>query len=438
MASKMKEVVFYYDVICPYAYLASRLIEGVADAAGAKIKWRPVLLGGIYKATKPKEHNNESNKLYEAMNPAKRVILGKDLIRQYRRYNVPALPINRMPDVKTLAPMRLLAACGEERSETRKEITHFLYHALWAEQKDVSDVSLLQSAVAKFKWDVDVSAIVTGDDPLGKEVLFNNTKEAVERGAFGVPSFWVNDRLYFGADRLHFLARELGTNDAAPHRLLAAPTNPTKKRTLKIFHDFASPWCYVGYRQIHDLLASAHPAEIEVEWVPVLLGAVFQAIGSPQLPMFQEGENKRNYASQDFRDWCKYLKINDFTFPSGFPHKSITALRMTIANSDHKLTSAIYDAAWTKDTDIGNNEILAEVIKTAGFNPDELIAAAQSQDIKDKLRENTQRAISLGICGVPSFQVDDQPVIWGQDRLNIIADELCGWQDDTENIVSRL
>ena len=57
--------------------------------------------------------------------------------------------------------------------------------------------------------------------------------------------------------------------------------------------------------------------------------------------MFQEGENKRNYASQDFRDWCKYLNINDFTFPSGFPHKSITALRVTIANSDHKLRSAI-------------------------------------------------------------------------------------------------
>ena len=56
---------------------------------------------------------------------------------------------------------------------------------------DVSDVSLLQSAVAKLKWDVDVSAIVTGDDPLGKEVLFNNTIEAVERGAFGVPRYLI-------------------------------------------------------------------------------------------------------------------------------------------------------------------------------------------------------------------------------------------------------
>ena len=41
----MKELIFYYDVICPYAYLASRLIEGIADAAGARIRWKPVLLG---------------------------------------------------------------------------------------------------------------------------------------------------------------------------------------------------------------------------------------------------------------------------------------------------------------------------------------------------------------------------------------------------------
>ena len=48
------------------------------------------------------------------------------------------------------------------------------------------------------------------------------------------------------------------------------------------------------------------------------------------------------------------------------------------------------------------------------------------------------RAVSLGICGVPSFQVDDQPLIWGQDRLNIIADELCGWQDNVEEVLKSI
>ncbi|XP_065056055.1 uncharacterized protein LOC135684423 [Rhopilema esculentum] len=432
----MKEFVFYYDVICPYAYLASRLIEGLAENVGAKIRWRPVLLGGIYKATKQKEQ--QATKAYETMNPAKRLVLGKDLMRLYRRHNVPAMPFKSMPDLSTLKPMRLLAACEDENGEKRKNLTHRLYHALWAEKKDISDESILQSEVAKLDWDVDVAAVVNGVDPSGKEILFENTNEAVKRGAFGVPSFWVNNRLYFGCDRLHFLEKELGKIDASPYRLVSSPQQPLTKRKLRIFHDFASPWCFIAQRRISSLLESVSPMQVEVEWVPILLGALFNAIGSPQVPMSREGEAKIKYVMDDFGEWCKYLSINNFKFPSGFPHKSLMALRMTIANSKDELRTAVYESAWTKDLDIGNSEVLAEVVKSAGCDPEELFSAARSQEIKDKLRENTERAISLGLCGVPSFQVDDQPVIWGQDRLNIIADELCGWQDDTDQIVSRL
>ena len=56
--------------------------------------------------------------------------------------------------------------------------------------------------------------------------------------------------------------------------------------------------------------------------------------------MLHAGENKRNYGSRDFRDWLEFLSITDFQFPAGFPHKSLTALRMTIANPDDKLRMA--------------------------------------------------------------------------------------------------
>jgi len=93
------------------------------------------------------------------------------------------------------------------------------------------------------------------------------------------------------------------------------------------------------------------------------------------------------------------------------------------------------DAAWTKDIDIGEEKELENIIKNAGFDAPQLFNSSKDQSVKDKLRENTESAIALGCCGVPSFQVDDQPVVWGQDRLNIIADELCGWKDDTEEII---
>ena len=59
------------------------------------------------------------------------------------------------------------------------------------------------------------------------------------------------------------------------------------------------------------------------------------------MPILSAGENKRNYMTKDFHDWLHYCKIDDFTFPAGFPHKTITALRMTIANPDDKLRVAI-------------------------------------------------------------------------------------------------
>ena len=60
----------------------------------------------------------------------------------------------------------------------------------------------------------------------------------------------MNEKLYYGCDRLHFLERELGISNAAQHRILEEPLEPTKKRKLKIFHDFASPWCFIANRRV--------------------------------------------------------------------------------------------------------------------------------------------------------------------------------------------
>ncbi len=64
-------------------------------------------------------------------------------------------------------------------------------------------------------------------------------------------SFWVNNnKLYFGADRLDFVARALGDKDAAPHRLLTRAVDVSKKPKLTIFHDFASPYCFIMSRRV--------------------------------------------------------------------------------------------------------------------------------------------------------------------------------------------
>ena len=65
-------------------------------------------------------------------------------------------------------------------------------------------------------------------------------------------SFWVNDRLYYGVDHLHFVERALGNTSAAPPRFHPAPAEPRKAK-LTIYHDFSSPWSYIGSTQVGNL-----------------------------------------------------------------------------------------------------------------------------------------------------------------------------------------
>jgi 2-hydroxychromene-2-carboxylate isomerase len=72
---------------------------------------------------------------------------------------------------------------------------------------------------------------------------------------------------------------------------------------------------------------------------------------------------------------------------------------------------------------------LLSVLNDAGLDGHALMRDASREEVKEQLRKNTQRAQQAGVCGVPSFQINDGAVVWGQDRLNIVEDLLCGWKD---------
>ena len=88
-------------------------------------------------------------------------------------------------------------------------------------------------------------------------------------------------------------------------------------------------------------------------------------------------------------------------------------------------------AAWDNDLDISQADVLVQVLKSAGFDADRLLLEADKPAVKDALKANTSRAVQVGVCGVPSFQVNDGPVVWGQDKLDVVADMISGWQLDT-------
>lgn len=167
-------------------------------------------------------------------------------------------------------------------------------------------------------------------DKAKAELLPANTEEAISRGAFGVPSFWSTTKkeLFWGEDRVPFAfaAEGVPADVCGEPRLALPPPQRSTPPTLTFYHDFASPWSYVASTQV-ERIAKRNGAR--VEYVPILLGALFKAIGTPNVPMMAMAPAKRQYMSKDIGDWCKFWNI-ELNFPSDFPLRTVLPLRVAI------------------------------------------------------------------------------------------------------------
>jgi 2-hydroxychromene-2-carboxylate isomerase len=189
---------FFYDFMSPYSYLASTRVEAEARRAGGEVRFRPFLLGGVFKATG--NHPPQET-------PAKLRHMWVDLQRWARRLSVPlALP----PGFPVASLLALRAALEAERLGKLVPYTHAVFRAYWAEGKDVANPEVL-AAVASSAG-VDGAAAVAAARGY-KEALARQTQEAVERGAFGAPTFFVpapgGEEMFVGNDRLDFACEAL-------------------------------------------------------------------------------------------------------------------------------------------------------------------------------------------------------------------------------------
>jgi 2-hydroxychromene-2-carboxylate isomerase len=184
---------FYYDVVCPFAYLASTQIEAMAARSNVEIEWVPILLGGVFRAI------GQADVPARAMPRAKQHLNLLDMKRYAALYGVP-LQLHPRHPLRTVEAMRLLHTV---EGEARMRLTHRLYHAYFVDNRDISDKSVL----AEFG---DISRI---ESPDIKQALRAATERAVADGVFGVPAFVVAQEgrrvLFWGQDRMHFVAKAL-------------------------------------------------------------------------------------------------------------------------------------------------------------------------------------------------------------------------------------
>ena len=191
-----KSLEFFFDVGSPTTYLAWTQLPKIAAEAGATIIWRPMLLGGVFKAT-----GNQS----PVNIPAKARYMLQDLARYARRYGVP-MTFNPHFPINTLTLMR--GAAGYLDSERFARYVHTIFEALWVQQKNLGKPDVVAEVLSAAGFDpADFERLV--NDETVKERLKANTEEAVKRGVFGAPAFFVGSEMHFGQDRLDFVAEAL-------------------------------------------------------------------------------------------------------------------------------------------------------------------------------------------------------------------------------------
>jgi 2-hydroxychromene-2-carboxylate isomerase len=291
--------------------------------------------------------------------------------------------------------MRLLASVPEPRELARR-----LFRAYWVEGRDVADREVLRSIHP------DLSAI---DRPETKERLHALVREAADQGVFGVPTFGIGAERIWGVDRLAFVRRALGLPEDR-----SAPNYDPRPAEVEWFHDFASPFSY---------LSSVGVGEIPgVVPRPILLGALFRQIGTPDVPLHTYPAVKQAWVHRDLAAWAERSGV-PLRFPSRFPVRTVLPLRAAIVEPG--ATSAIYRAVWAEDRDVADPVVLAEVLDRAGFDGAAVVGAADGA--REALRANTERAASLGVFGVPTFLVDGEP-FFGQDRMDHVVHAARGWR----------
>jgi 2-hydroxychromene-2-carboxylate isomerase len=185
---------------------------------------------------------------------------------------------------------------------------------------------------------------------------------------------------------------------------------------LDFWFDFASTYSYPAAMRIAPLAATAG---VTVRFRPFLLGPIFKAQGWDTSP-FNLYPAKGRYMWRDLERLCTELGL-PFRQPDTFPQPSLLAARVALVALAQRwgedFCRLLFRAEFGEASRIDDVATIMRLLTPFGVAPDDVLAKAQSEAIKSRLRDETQAAQQLGIFGAPTFVTADGELFWGNDRL---------------------
>jgi 2-hydroxychromene-2-carboxylate isomerase len=191
---------FYFDFGSPNAYLAYRVIPGIEARLGPVFELKPALLGGIFKAT-----GNQSPAVTLAGVPTKAAYERRETERFVARHGLTAYRFNPAFPINTLHMMR--GAVLARRLGVFEAYVEAVYAAMWEQALNMGDLDVFHGVLDRAGLPTQAFRDHIGE-PDVKQGLIATTEEAVGRGVFGSPTFFVRDEMFFGKDRLRDVEEE--------------------------------------------------------------------------------------------------------------------------------------------------------------------------------------------------------------------------------------
>lgn len=194
----MKTVDFFYDLGSPASYLAWTQLPALCRRQDAELRYRPFVLGAVFKA---------SGNASPAAVPAKGRYVMRDLERWARKWGVPFQYNPHFP-IDTVLLMKMAAAVQVRLPERFDDFHRAIFTSFWIEPKNLGDLGVLAQVLQSASFNPSVMQSLIGEVDV-RDALRNNTSEATTRGAFGAPTFFVGDEMFWGQDRLPMLEEAL-------------------------------------------------------------------------------------------------------------------------------------------------------------------------------------------------------------------------------------